>query len=207
MRKEQDLNRNRQRRMQHHHHNQQGLTRLLLRSTNHRIQILDQKEHTKPISQSHQHIIQRRQRAPAQNCNQDPNQIRVSIQRPTLHQLHALGSEPLQHRPQRRGYEGSIPIHQPRRAGEELEVVREMRSILSGQVLRYRSGEEEDDDDGGGDPEGPVEVGVAVQDVEEGRGVWEEGEEGGAAAAQHGGGVDVEELGVEGEGPEVAFRG
>ncbi len=35
----------------------------------------------------------------------------------------------------------------------------------------------------------------------------QEGDEGGAAAVEHGAGVDVEELRVEGEGPEVAFRG
>lgn len=35
----------------------------------------------------------------------------------------------------------------------------------------------------------------------------EEGEEGCQAPVQDGGGVDVEELGVEGEGPEGAFGG
>ena len=35
----------------------------------------------------------------------------------------------------------------------------------------------------------------------------EEGKEGGAAAVEDGRGVDVEELGVEGEGPEHAFLG
>lgn len=76
--------------------------------------------------------------------------------------------------------------------------------MVGGQVLADGAGEEEDEDDGGGDPEGPVEVRVAVEDVEEGS--VGEGQEGGEAAVQDGGGVDVEELGVEGEGPEVAFR-
>lgn len=75
--------------------------------------------------------------------------------------------------------------------------------MVRSEVLAYGAGEEEDEDDGGGDPEGPVEVGVPVENVEEG-GV-REGEEGGEAAVQDGGGVDGEELGVEGEGPEVAF--
>lgn len=35
----------------------------------------------------------------------------------------------------------------------------------------------------------------------------QEGEEGGSAAAEDGAGVDVEELGVEREGPEEAFGG
>lgn len=57
-----------------------------------------------------------------------------------------------------------------------------MRLVCLGQVLADGAGEEEDHDDGGGDPEGAVEVGIAVQDVEEGRGVGEEGEEGVPAA-------------------------
>ena len=73
----------------------------------------------------------------------------------------------------------------------------------AGEVLADGAGDEEDEADGGGDPKGPVEVRVAVEDVEEvGPRV-----EGGTAAAEDFGGVDIEELGVEGEGPEEAFGG
>lgn len=43
--------------------------------------------------------------------------------------------------------------------------------------------EEKDYHHGGGYPEGAVEVGIAVQCIEKGRGVWEEGKEGVAAAS------------------------
>ena len=76
-----------------------------------------------------------------------------------------------------------------------------MALVAAGKVLRDGGGEEEDEDDGGSDPDGAVEVRVAVEDVEE----VGAGEEGGAGAAEDFGGVDVEELGVEGEGPEEAF--
>ncbi len=71
------------------------------------------------------------------------------------------------------------------------------------QILRNRACHEEDHDYGRGDPEGSVEVWIAFHDVEE----VCAGVEGCAAAVQGGGGVDVEELLVEGDGPEVAFGG
>ena len=78
-----------------------------------------------------------------------------------------------------------------------------MLLAFAGEILADGAGDEEDEADGGGDPEGPVEVRVPVEDVEEvGARV-----EGSAAAAEDFGGVDVEELGVEGEGPEEAFGG
>ena len=70
-------------------------------------------------------------------------------------------------------------------------------------VLTYRAREEEDDDDGGRDPERPVEVRVALEDVEEVLARVE----GGAAAGEDLRGVDVEELLVEGDAPEEALGG
>ncbi len=75
--------------------------------------------------------------------------------------------------------------------------------MVTGQVLADGPRQEEDEDDGRGDPEGAIEIRVAVQDVEEGA----TGHEGGETAVEDVGGIDGEELGVEGEGPEVAFRG
>lgn len=60
------------------------------------------------------------------------------------------------------------------------------------------TGEEEDHDDGCSDPDGTVEVGGAVESVEEGCGVGEEREKSGTTAVQDRCGVDVEVLGVEG---------
>jgi hypothetical protein len=70
-------------------------------------------------------------------------------------------------------------------------------------VLTYRARQEKDDDDGGRDPERPVEVRVALEDVEEVLARVQ----GGAAAGENLGSVDVEELLVEGDAPEEALGG
>lgn len=70
-----------------------------------------------------------------------------------------------------------------------------------GEVLADRSAEEENQDDGCGDPERPVEIGVALEDIEEvGARV-----QGGPAPRKNGRGVDIEILCVEGDGPEEAL--
>ena len=87
------------------------------------------------------------------------------------------------------------------RTAEELKVVGEGALAGLGEILADGAAEEEDEDDGGGDPEGAVEVGVALEDVEE----IGAGPEGGPAPRQHARGVDVEELRVETQRPEVAL--
>lgn len=78
-----------------------------------------------------------------------------------------------------------------------------MRLALAREILIYGSGEEEDDDDGGRDPDGAVEVGIALEHVEEvGARV-----DGCGAPAENFIGVDVEGLRVEGERPEVVLAG
>lgn len=57
-----------------------------------------------------------------------------------------------------------------------------MGLVLAGKVLADCASEEEDHDDGGGNPEGAVEVGVTVEDIEERGCVGQEREESGAAA-------------------------
>ena len=69
------------------------------------------------------------------------------------------------------------------------------------EVLADRARQEEDDNYGGCDPERPVEVRVALEDVEEVLARVQRG----AAARQDLGGIDVEELLVEGDAPEEAF--
>jgi len=55
---------------------------------------------------------------------------------------------------------------------------------------------------------GPYKSGVSVHDVEKRRRVWGgKAGLGGPASVKHGGCVDVEELRVEGEGPEHVFLG
>jgi hypothetical protein len=66
-----------------------------------------------------------------------------------------------------------------------------------------RSSKKQYNDDCCRDPHWAVKVGVSFQHVEE-VGAWVDG---GGAAAEDFGGVDVEGLRVEGEGPEVVFAG
>ena len=71
------------------------------------------------------------------------------------------------------------------------------------EILRDRSRQEEDDNHRRRDPEWTIEIRVAIKDIKEvcprvyGR----------EASVQHGGGIDVKELGVERKGPEVTLRG
>lgn len=74
---------------------------------------------------------------------------------------------------------------------------------ITREVLADRAGQEKNHNDGRRDPEGPVEVRVAFEDVEEVLARVE----GGAAASEDLVGVDVEELLVEGDAPEEALRG
>jgi len=71
------------------------------------------------------------------------------------------------------------------------------------QVLADRAGQEQDHHDRSRDPEWPVEVRVAFEDVEEVLARVERG----AAASEDLVGVDVEELLVEGDAPEEALGG
>ena len=73
--------------------------------------------------------------------------------------------------------------------------------MVGRQVLAYSPRDEQDKAHSCSDPERAIEIGVPVQDVEEGRA----GVETAFAAVQDVGGVDIEVLGVEGEGPEEAF--
>lgn len=144
-----------------------------------------------------------RQRRPRYQRHRNPNQIGIPIQRPTLHQIRALTPKPLKHSPQPKWDKKRIPINQPRRSTQQLEVIRKMLLARAREVLADRAGQEENHDDGGRDPERPIEVGVALEDVEEVLARVESG----AAAGEDLGGVDVEELLVEGDAPEEAFGG
>lgn len=69
------------------------------------------------------------------------------------------------------------------------------------QILTDGASEEQDEHDRGGDPKRAVQVRITLQDIQEVRA----GKQRRPAPREHGGGVDVEELRVEGEGPEVAL--
>jgi hypothetical protein len=71
------------------------------------------------------------------------------------------------------------------------------------EVLTNCTRQEQNHDDSGRDPEWSVEVGAALEDVEEVLARVERG----AAAREDLGGVDVEELLVEGDAPEEALGG
>ena len=78
-----------------------------------------------------------------------------------------MTTEPAKDGPESDRDNARVAIDEARGAGEEFEVVSEVAFALEREVLGYCSCQEEDDDNGGGDPEGAVEVRVAVKDVEE----------------------------------------
>ena len=209
-RKEQHLNRHRQPHMCQQHRNHNTPTRPLLHHTDHRPQVPDQEPRTHHQAHADKHPVQHRDRTPADQRHRDPDNVAVPVQRPALHETDpfargtrrtARRAVPPQQPPQDDRDEEGIPVDQTRGAAQEAEVVGEVLFAVVGEVLADGAGEEEDEDDGGGDPEGAVEVRVAFEGVEKGGARVE----GGGAAGEHGAGVDVEKLGVEGEGPEVAF--
>lgn len=106
-------------------------------------------------------------RAYTRHRNRNPHQIRIPIKTEALQKIRALTPIPLQHRPQPARHNSRVPIHQPRSPAQQLEVICKMLLAFASQVLIYRPREEEDDHDGGRDPHGAVEVGVALEDVEE----------------------------------------
>lgn len=207
-RKKQILNRQRQRHMRQRHAHHNHATRPPLDHADHGPQVPGQEAHTHGRADGDKHPVQRRDRRPADERDGDPDDVRVAVQRPALHQadpaLARTGAVPAQQAPHHDGHDERVAIDEAGGAAEELEVVGEvLGGAGGGEILADGAGEEEDEDDGGGEPEGAVEVGVGVEGVEEGGARVE----GGEAAVEDGGGVDVEELGVEAEGPEVAFGG
>lgn len=94
--------------------------------------------------------------------------------------------------------QGSIEIH----TTQQLEIIRERPGAVIREVLADGAAEEQDQDDGGGDPEGAVEIGVPLEHVEE----VVAREQGGPAAREDGARVDVEELRVERQRPQVPLR-
>jgi hypothetical protein len=143
------------------------------------------------------------QRRPRHQRHRNPNQIGIPIKCPALHQIRALAPKPLQHSPQAQRNEKRIPINQPRRSAQQLEIICEMLFPRARQVLADSARQEQDHNYGRCYPEGPVEVWVAFEDVEEVLARVE----GGAAAGEDLVRVDVEELLVEADAPEETLGG
>lgn len=187
--------------MEGNNDNQKNLGRLYIGGAENGIQVPDEENARKSQAHGDKDPVHDGNGGPRDQGHGDPDEVCVAVEGDAFEQVGALGAEPLQRTPQRDGDEEGVAVDQARGAGQQGEVVDEVFFALLGQVLRDCAGEEEDDDDGGRDPKGPVQVRVAVQDVEE----VCVGPDGGAAAAQDFVGVDVEELGVEGDGPEVVL--
>lgn len=88
-----------------------------------------------------------------------------------------------------------------KRTTQQLKVIDERLLARGREVLAYGAPQEQDEDDGGGDPERPVQVRVPLEHVEE---VCAR-EQRRPAPLQDGRRVDVEELRVEVQRPEVAL--
>jgi hypothetical protein len=84
---------------------------------------------------------------------------------------------------------------------QQPKVIRKRSRSRGGKILANSAAQEQDEHHRGRNPERPVQVRVPLEHVQE-IGAREQRR---PAAAQHSRGVDVEELRVEGEGPEEAL--
>lgn len=192
LREEQDLNGNSETRMQQNDQDQEDLARFRVRGTEDRVQVAQEEEDSPAKAHSHQRPVERRQRAPADQRDSDPNHIRVPIKRPALDQVRGGAPEPLQGTPQSNGQNKRVSVDQARGAGEKGEVVLEVIIVVAREPLRDGSRQEEDHHHGRRNPERAVQVGVAFENVEEvATRVYRRD-----ASAEHFIRVDVEELGV-----------
>jgi hypothetical protein len=225
---EEDLDRDRETRMQRKHHDKEDLARLCFRGAKHRVQIAQKEERREREAQRNEDVVENcsstlsafhpkspstptrvakkisrltSHRTPTHKRHHNPHQIRIPIKTTTLQQIRALTPIPLQHRPQRHRHRTRVPIHQARRAAQQLEVIAKLADALLTQILVNRPREKQDHHHRRRNPHGAVQIGISLQDVEEvGARVY-----GGGAAAQDFVGVDVEGLRVEREGPKVVF--
>lgn len=205
MTEEQNFDGHGQTRVQDDHTEQQDLAGLLVRGADDGVEVLDQEEDGDDVAEADEGVVQAVQGTPAHQGHHDPEEVRVAVQGPALDHVDALRAEPAQRPPQAHRHQQRVAVHQAGRTGEEFEIILEMFSVFRGQLVGDGTGEEEDDHDSGGDPERPVQVRIAVQGIEEGWGLRQEREEGVPTTGQHSRGVDVEELRVEGQGPEHVF--
>ena len=138
---------------------------------------------------------------PAHQRDDNPHQIRVPVQTRALQEIRTLTPIPLQHAPKPHRHQPRIPIHQPRGTTQQLEVIRKVVLALVREVLIDCPRQKQYDNHSSSDPHRAVEIWVSFQDIEEvGAGI-----DGGGAAPQDFGRVDVEGLCVEGECPEETF--
>lgn len=92
---------------------------------------------------------------------------------------------------------------QIRLTAEQSEIVGKRCPLAIGKILAHSSTKEQNQHNGRRDPEGPVQVRVTLQDIQE----VGAGEERGPASRQNSRGVDIEELCVKGDGPQEPLRG
>lgn len=79
MRKHQPLNRNRIPQVQRQHHNQQHLTCLLIRRTQHRVQIPQQERRRHSETDADKHPIEKCELGPGDYSDQEPGEVGVSV--------------------------------------------------------------------------------------------------------------------------------
>ena len=160
--------------MQQHHDNNKHTTDLLVRRTDDRPEVPNQEKSRKREASPDKKQIQQVDRAPADERDGYPDQVRIPVQRPALEHVSRLaGAEPAEDRPERDGDDKGIPINQPRGAGQKSKIVRRACASVLSHVLAYVAREKQYENDGCRDPERAVQVCVAVEDVEEGFS-WEE---------------------------------
>lgn len=99
---------------------------------------------------------------PRDQSHRYPDQIRITVDSPALHQIRTLTAKPLQCPPKRQRDEHGVPIHQPRRTAQQLEIILKRLLVILRQVLTDRSRQEQYHNHRRGDPERTVEIRVAL---------------------------------------------
>lgn len=148
--------------MQNNDQNQKNPARLGVCGAEHGIQVPQQEKDRPSKPDTHKDPVQQRERAPADQRDGDPDEVRVAVECPALNQIRAGAAEPPQHRPERDRDHACVAVHQARRAGEQPKVILKVLRIAPRQVLRHSARKEQDDHHCGRDPERAVQVRVAV---------------------------------------------
>ena len=134
-REEELLDRNRQPGVQRNHHDEQHPTGPHVGCIHQRPQVPHQEQRAHRKADGHENPVQDVDGRPADQRHRDPDQVRVSVQRPALEQIGALAAEPPQHSPQCNGQYERVAVDEPAGAAEEREVVSKVFHAALGEVL------------------------------------------------------------------------
>jgi hypothetical protein len=203
VREEQNLDGKRQTTVKGNDNDEQDLAGLLVGGAEDGVEVAQEEGNGEAEADADKDPVEDADGGPADAGDGQPNEVGVAVESPALEQVGELAAKVAQGEEQDDGDDEGVAVDEAGGAAQQPEVIGKGGVMLGRQVLADGAAEEEDENDRGGNPKGPVEVRVAVENVEEVCARVERG----PAARQYGRGIDVEELGVEGHGPEEALRG